>query len=113
MGLDWARWGGWGMCEGLQKDLLVVHTVCRNRKGAGAVGIPREPVLKRAPVEHGGGTGALLSGRRHTHICRPEALAPGRLSCSFGVKAAFETRGTPRERRGDWAAEQTTACELL
>lgn len=109
MGLDWARWGGWGMCEELQKDLLVVHAVCRNRKGAGAVGIPREPASKQAPVECGGGMGALLGGCRHAHICWPEASAPGWLSCSFGVEAAFETQGTPRERRGDWAAEQTTA----
>ena len=67
----------------------------------GAVGLPCEPMLKQAAPELGGGSDALLGGRRHAHICRPELLALRWVSRFFGVKPAFETQGTPREQRGD------------
>lgn len=37
------------------------------------------------------------------HICWPEGLAPRCFSCAFGVK---EDLGTPREQRGDRAANK-------
>lgn len=97
-----------GPLEGLGEGLVTARALLSGRsRRAGGFETPLRPGVKRSAVVLAGGSDALLGGRRHAHICRPELLALCWVSPVFGVKPTFETRGgTPREQRGDRDLEQ-------